>query len=95
MIVLHEPSSIENLEIPLTNNAINDRDLIDERKELIDEKKLKTINKQSKSPQGVVENTLRHSPNGKNKRLLTKDIMSGEFILIPIHGLIKVYFQYM
>jgi hypothetical protein len=28
--------------------------------------------KQSKSP-------LRHSPNGKNKRLLTKDIMSGIF----------------
>jgi hypothetical protein len=75
---LHELSSIENIGIPLANNAINNHDLIDEQQHFSN-KELKTINKQSKSPHGVAENTLRHSPNGKNKRLLTKDIMSGEF----------------
>ena len=53
-------------EIPLMNNAIDDRYVFNEPKQ----------DKQSKSP----ENTLRHSPNAKNKRLLTKDIMSGKFL---------------
>jgi len=56
---------IEKLEIPLMNNAIDDRYLINDQE-------------QSKSPG-------RYSPNGKNKRLLTKDIMSGKafYFLTP------------
>ena len=51
------------------NNAIANHSLINDRKEM--------INDQTKSPHSSPENPFRHSPNGKNKTLLTKDIMSG------------------
>jgi hypothetical protein len=75
----------ENIQIPFTNNAIDDRQITNEQKEINDkqeyllDKESTVINKQIKSPLGIGENSLRHSPNGKNKRLLTRDIMSGEF----------------
>jgi len=65
------------------NNAINDRYLINNEKEMINDQE-QCPNKQSKSPQHLPENPLRHSPNGKNKRLLTKDIMSGTFFVFLI-----------
>jgi hypothetical protein len=61
------------------NNAIDDYYLINDRKEMINDQE-QFSNKQSKSPHNLLDNSFRHSPNGKNKRLLTKDIMSGIFI---------------
>ncbi|UJR29000.1 hypothetical protein I4U23_010218 [Adineta vaga] len=55
----------------LTNNAMNDQDI---------------ILKQSNSPEILKENPLRHSPNSKNKRLLTKDIMfEAEHLVKHLH----------
>ena len=70
----------------VNRNALDDRQLTDGHEEMIDEqqralsKAPKTTNKSSKSPPGIGENAVRHSPTGRNKRLLTKDIMSGECV---------------
>jgi hypothetical protein len=59
------------------NNAIDDRYVVNEQTETIANQE-----KQPKLSHNIPENSLRHSPNGKNKRLLTKDIMSGKFLLM-------------
>ncbi|CAF3531455.1 unnamed protein product [Rotaria sp. Silwood1] len=79
------PKHFSHSEIPLMNNAIDDHYLINQRKETIDEK-VHLSNKQSRSPNDVNRNSLRHSPNGKNKRLFTKDIMSeAEHLIKNLH----------
>ena len=62
----------------INRNALDDRPFTDEQRAL--NKAPKTTNKSSKSPSGIGENATRHSPTSRNKRLLTKDIMSGELV---------------
>ncbi|CAF1073906.1 unnamed protein product [Rotaria sordida] len=69
----------ETIEIPLMNNAI------DERKEIIHQQE-HFSNKQSRSRVDGNQNILQHLPYGKNKRLFTKDIMSeAEHLIKHLH----------
>ena len=68
-LVLRHTCSPEPRRVSLGNHAIVDDRLSDEPH---------SINQKKSSP-GPGEAHPRHSPNGRNKRLLTKDIMSGEW----------------
>ena len=61
------------------NNEIDEYYMIHDRLEMINEQKYFS-NKQSKSSVDVNENVLCKSSSDKNERLLTKNILSGEFL---------------